>query len=426
MEQEKFIGKYKILREIGKGGMAIVYKALESATQKTVALKVLLPSMIDASAVERFYREAQCMARLEHPNIIKVFDFGITKGNHYFAMEFIDGRTLKSIVKQSGPLAANEAMDIILQVGQALAYAHGKGMIHRDIKSGNIMVDKEGRAKVMDFGLVQIPEITRVTTEGSVVGTAEYMSPEQISDGEIDSRSDIYSLGITMYEILTGNPPFKADTYQAVLMKHKYELPPPMRGKAIPPELEMITFKALAKDVSQRYQHVQDMLDDIERFRGLQPKARPMTANLVKDDVKKTALSRSKKIFFILAPAFIIIALGLLFLPEVGKDFKFRLKPEKGLIEKTEESLKKLELADNYHSRGLEFYQGGLADMAIAEYRKAIALRADYPLYYQDLAAAYEAAGDLRRALEAWKDLLRYKPSPSQAEMARQNIERLR
>ena len=435
MEAEKTIGKYKILREVGKGGMAVVYKASDAASQKTVALKVLLPSMVDASTVERFNREAQCMAGLKHPNIAEVCDFGITKGNHYFAMEFIEGETLSSMVKRRGALPVDEALDIICQAAEALAYAHGLGIIHRDIKSGNIMVDARGNVKVMDFGLVQIPGVTRVTVQGSILGTAEYMSPEQISDQEVDIRSDIYSLGITMYEVLTGQPPFKADSFQAVLMKHKYEMPPSMRTARpeMPVELERINMKALSKDVSRRYQNMKELLEDIDKFRPSRPpgsktgtvKEAPRGTQDICRGAQLRAPTGSKKKKIYLKVAGIITAGGLICAGCLYYLNNVRPQAPGDLKGQTRRYLEKIEAAEDHHSRGAQLYGMGLIDGAIKEYKKAINLKGDSALYYQDLALAYERNGDAARAVKAWQDALKYSQSEADKEAARQHIEKL-
>jgi len=224
---DKMIGKYKVLREIGVGGMGIVYKGIDPADQKAVAIKVLPPSNTDRAAVQRFNREAQAMSQMNHPNLVRVYEHGMTQGQNFYAMEYVEGESLKSYIKHRGPMKEKDAAGIIIQACRALSYTHRQGITHRDIKPANIMLTVDGKVKVMDFGLVQIPGLTKVTQEGSAVGTAEYMSPEQIDGMEIDTRTDIYSLGITMYEMLTGRVPFKGDNVHTVFLKHKEEVPRP-------------------------------------------------------------------------------------------------------------------------------------------------------------------------------------------------------
>lgn len=266
------IGKYKVLREIGRGGMGIVYKAIDPSTKKDMAIKVLHPSMVDRTSVERFNREGRAMARLKHPNIVEVVDYGAHQGTHFFAMEYIEGKSLKWIIAEEGKLAVPKVLNIIKEVALALAYAHGEGMIHRDIKPANIMIDKDGRVKVMDFGLVQISGVTKVTGTDTAVGTPEYISPEQLSGEEVDSRTDIYALGVTMYEMLAGAPPFKGESNYAIFMKHKYEAPASLRDlrNDLTPEVEDIVAKAMAKDLGKRYLRVEELIADIDRILGVE------------------------------------------------------------------------------------------------------------------------------------------------------------
>jgi serine/threonine protein kinase len=438
---EVAIGKYKILREIGKGGMGIVYKALDSTTQKSVAIKVLPPTMVDRVTVERFNREIHAMSRLQHPNVLKVYDFGMTKGKHYFAMEFVEGESLKAMIRRKGSLSIKETLDIVSQVGDALAYAHKEGMIHRDIKPGNIMITKKGEVKVMDFGLVQIAGITRVTAEGSAVGTPEYMSPEQITDGEVDSRTDIYSLGVVMYEMLTGHPPFEANTYQAIMMKHKYETPPPISKlrPEVPLELEKIVMKTMAKNVVHRYQKIEELLNDINRLKGMQSQMETEAYGIhpfigVANSKYKGKLK--KRLFHVTIITVILALLAWLgyryrvdiysFLYNIGLETSIVLKGKSILVEEAEHHLKRLEMADEYHTIGLKFYREGLIDRAIAEYKKAIRLRPCCAVYYRDLAFAYEQKKENKKAIQALEDSLRYDQSSPEAEIVRQHLARLK
>lgn len=345
------IGRYKVLREIGRGGMGIVYKAVDPSTKKDVAIKVLHPSMVDRTSVERFNREGRAMAKLKHPNIVEVVDFGAQEGTHFFAMEYIEGKSLKWMISEEGTLPLQKTLNIIKQVAQALAYAHAEGMIHRDIKPANVMIDRNGVAKVMDFGLVQIPGVTRVTGTDTAVGTPEYISPEQLSGEEVDNRTDIYSLGITMYEMVAGTTPFKGETSYAVLMKHKYETPPPLktfRGD-VPREIEDIVMKAIAKDLGKRYLRVEEFMADIDRVLGLK-ETKPSPENKTEEVVKE----KEKKGFLkLLMPALcIIIILTVVFLAyRYLKDNKPKIK-EKDLMEETLKKLKELENAqDTYKKR---------------------------------------------------------------------------
>ena len=222
------IGKYTILRELGHGGMAVVYEASDTENDSRVALKTLPPNLVDRRMVSRFHREGRTQAGLDHPNIVKVHDVGTTDGIHYLALELVKGKTVRNILKRSGRLSVEKTLSISRQVCEALAFAHESSCIHRDIKSGNIMVDDSGHVKILDFGLVQITGMTIVTQTGSVVGTPEYMSPEQIAGEEVDYRTDLYSLGVTMYEMLTGRLPFTGNSPQTIANEVRFgELVPP-------------------------------------------------------------------------------------------------------------------------------------------------------------------------------------------------------
>jgi eukaryotic-like serine/threonine-protein kinase len=235
-----------------------------------VALKVLFPELsVDRSFVERFRREAQAAANLSHPNIVPVFDWGEDTGTYFIVMEFVDGRPLSSILKTSGPLSAERTADVGAHVAAALGYAHKHGVIHRDVKPGNVLITDEGQVKVTDFGIARaINTEESLTQTGAVMGTATYFSPEQAEGIGVDARSDIYSLGVVMFEMATGRPPFLGDTPVAVASKHVREHPPAPRelNPAIPPTFEAIILKSMAKDPAHRYATAEELRADLLRF----------------------------------------------------------------------------------------------------------------------------------------------------------------
>jgi len=269
IEGKTRLGKYRVIRELGHGGMALVYLAEDTEAGRRAALKVLPPTMVDRQTVARFHREGQAQMKLRHPHIVEVYECGSAEGVHYIAMEYVEGRTLRSLVRRSGRLPVERALEITTQVSEALEYAHAMGFIHRDIKSSNVMMTEAGLVKLMDFGLVQVTGMTVVTKTGAVMGTPEYMSPEQISGEEVDLRTDIYSLGIMLYEMLTGELPFTADNPQTITMMHRYEQPRPIRDlqRKVPSEVESLVMRALAKRVEERYQNAREMLDAIAACR---------------------------------------------------------------------------------------------------------------------------------------------------------------
>ena len=252
------IGQYRVISRIAKGGMATVYLAWHSGLGHRVALKVLLPVFAqDEEFVRRFKREARAVAKLNHSNIIRIYDAGESEGYHYIAMEYIKGGSLKDLLDRQGdrPLDLATTLRIVRQIASALDYAHSQGIIHRDIKPSNILLTEEGRAVLTDLGIAKAVTGTRLTKTLVTMGTPEYMSPEQGKGEEVDRRTDIYSLGVVLYEMLTGIAPFRADTPWAVIHQHVYETPPPLRSlnRRLPEAVAQVVERALAKKPSERY-----------------------------------------------------------------------------------------------------------------------------------------------------------------------------
>src|ERR671936_3071228 len=275
-----FHGRYKILRKLGAGGMANVYLAEDQTLGRRVAIKILNERHAnDDQFVERFRREAQNAAALAHPNIVSIYDRGEAEGTYYIAMEYLEGRSLKELILSRGPAPVSVAIDYARQILSALRFAHRNGIVHRDIKPHNVLVDGEGRLKVTDFGIARAGA-SQMTEEGSIIGTAQYLSPEQAKDAPVDQTSDIYSLGIVLYELLTGEVPFKGDTPVEIAMKHLSTVPEPPSAKRsdIPHDLDLVVMRALAKDPGDRYTSAEEMDADLERVaRGLA--VSPVTAD---------------------------------------------------------------------------------------------------------------------------------------------------
>src|SRR5579883_426453 len=266
-----FSGRYEITHLVARGGMAQVYRARDALLDRPVALKVLFPELsVDRAFVERFRREAQAAANLSHPNIVPVFDWGEDDGTYFIVMEYVDGRPLSALLRASGPLPPERAVDIGANVAAALAYAHRHGVIHRDVKPGNVLITDDGLVKVTDFGIARaVNTEDSLTQTGAVMGTATYFSPEQAEGLGVDARSDIYSLGVVLFEMLTGRPPFLGDTPVAVASKHVREHPPLPReiNPAVPPDLEAVIMKCMAKSPDYRYATAEDLRVDLLRFR---------------------------------------------------------------------------------------------------------------------------------------------------------------
>ena len=262
-----FDQRYVIKRKLGSGGMADVYLAEDQELGRRVALKLLDDRHAsDEQFVERFRREAQSAAGLNHPNIVSIFDRGRAEGTYYIAMEYLDGRTLKELLVRNGPTPIPIAIDYARQILGALAFAHRNGIVHRDIKPHNIVVGGDGRLKVTDFGIAR-SGASQMTEVGSIVGTAQYLSPEQARGAPVDPRSDLYSLGVVLYEMLTGAVPFTGDTPVEIAMKHLSQVPkPPSELRPdIPHDLDAVVMRALAKDPDQRYGSAEEMDADLAR-----------------------------------------------------------------------------------------------------------------------------------------------------------------
>ncbi len=262
-----FDGRYMIVRKLGAGGMADVYLAEDQELGRRIAIKILNDRHAnDAQFIERFRREAKNAAALNHPNIVSIYDRGEAEDTYYIAMEYLDGRTLKELVVGRGPAPVNVAVEYARQILSALRFAHRHGIVHRDIKPHNVLVDREGRVKVTDFGIARAGT-SQMTEAGSIVGTAQYLSPEQARGTEVDQRSDLYSLGVVLYELLTGQTPFDGETPVEIAMKHLSATPrPPSQiRRGVPRDLDMVVMRALAKDPSARYQSAEEMEADLER-----------------------------------------------------------------------------------------------------------------------------------------------------------------
>src|SRR5436853_4400263 len=262
-----FDGRYRIVRKLGAGGMANVYLAEDQELGRRVAIKILNERHAnDDQFVERFRREAKNAAGLSHPNIVSIFDRGEAEGTYYIAMEYLDGRSLKEMITKRGPAPINVAVDYARQILAALRVAHRQGLVHRDIKPHNVLVDDEGRVKVTDFGIARAGP-SQMTEEGSIIGTAQYLSPEQARGTQVDQRSDLYSLGIVLYEMLTGEVPFTGDSPVEIAMKHLSKVPePPSRIRPeVPRDLDFVVMRALAKAPDERYASAEEMDADLAR-----------------------------------------------------------------------------------------------------------------------------------------------------------------
>ncbi|MDQ3107031.1 MAG: Stk1 family PASTA domain-containing Ser/Thr kinase, partial [Actinomycetota bacterium] len=286
--QQVFSGRYEITRHLARGGMAEVYLARDLMLDRPVALKVLFPELsTDRNFVERFRREAQAAANLSHPNIVSIYDWGEEEGTYFIVMEYIEGRTLGQIIRGEGPLLPDRAAEIAADVAAALGFAHKSGVVHRDVKPGNVLISPNGQVKVTDFGIARAANSDGdLTQTGAVMGTATYFSPEQAQGDRVDGRSDVYSLGVVLYEMSVGKPPFSGDNPMAIAYKHVREEPvaPRAINADVPEAFESIVLQAMAKNPNDRYSSAEELRQDLLRFRqGRMVLANPTVAVPVVD-----------------------------------------------------------------------------------------------------------------------------------------------
>jgi serine/threonine-protein kinase len=313
--------RYRLIKQIGSGGMAEVYLAYDETLEREVAFKVLNQKYAEnKEAIERFRREARNAASLSHPNIVAIHDRGETEdGTYYIVMEYMEGGTLEDLIQQDGPLPPQRATEITLQVAHALQVAHEKGVIHRDIKPQNILLSKSGEAKVADYGIARAATATTMTQAGSVMGTVHYISPEQALGESATPRSDLYSLGVVLYEMLTGELPYDAETPAGIVMKHVGGLSrsPKEANPEVPEELDGVSARLLARDPEDRYPDAAALVEDLERVKeGLAPAAETMRAR-----TRTRRAGRLQRRGVLVALALVVISVGLIAAVALGQGF---------------------------------------------------------------------------------------------------------
>ena len=300
--------RYKILEEIGKGGMGFVYKVFDTKIQEDIALKVLKPEVAaHMETITRFSNELKFARRITHKNVCRMHDINEAAGTHFITMEYVEGENLKSVIKRMGKLRLGNVLSFALQVTDGLAEAHSLGIVHRDLKPQNIMIDKEGNAKLMDFGIARSVEGKGLTVEGMVIGTPDYMSPEQVGGRKADQRADIYSLGVILYEMVTGKVPFFGDTAFSVALKHKSEEPkdPRQANPELPEGLARAILRCMTKDRNRRYQSADELLAVLLAVE----KTLPDNERVVRKIMPRLGIARDKKLSFkkISTPALIAV-----------------------------------------------------------------------------------------------------------------------
>ena len=305
-----FADRYEIIEELGKGGMGKVYRVEDKKIKGEIALKLIKPEIAsDKKIIERFNNELKMARMISHRNVCRMFDLGEEKGAHYITMEYVRGEDLKSMIRMSGQLGVGTTINIAKQVCEGLAEAHRLGVVHRDLKPQNIMIDKEGNVRIMDFGIARSLKAKGITGAGVIIGTPEYMSPEQVEGKEAGQRSDIYSLGVILYEMVTGRVPFEGDTPLSVAIKQKTETPedPRKLNSQIPEDLSRVLLRCMEKDKEKRYQSSGEVLSELEKIKKGIPttekviqKRKPITSKEI------TVTFGLKKLF---VPALVVIVL---------------------------------------------------------------------------------------------------------------------
>ncbi|RJR49617.1 MAG: hypothetical protein C4576_06480 [Desulfobacteraceae bacterium] len=323
MEDLVELNSYRIERRIGSGGMATVYKAYQTSMDRYVALKIMSQEIAsDAAAVSRFEVEAKIIGNLQHPYILPVYDFGKAKGYYYLAMRLVETGSLHDLIRKNGRFDLPQATAIVKQVGGAIDYAHKKGVIHRDFKPANVLIDEFGNCLLTDFGIAKLMEATtHLTVKGQIMGTPTYLSPEQASgERKTDHRSDIYSLGVVIYQMLTGDVPFRADSSLGVLYKHIHETPPPPREilPELPESLEKVIMKALAKNPDERYTTAGELVTAFET--ALRPSLSLGAAETKKKGkAAKTTKARPKWLIPVIVAVLLVIGIGIYGVTQMGR-----------------------------------------------------------------------------------------------------------
>ncbi len=419
------IGKYDVLGVIGRGGMGVVYQARDPHLDRRVAIKMITGAFSENSdMLKRFFREAQSLGSLQHPNIVTVFDLGDFEGHPYFVMEFLEGEGLDSVLSAGRSLNLMEKISIVIQVCQGLGYAHRRGVVHRDIKPANIMISKDGGVKIFDFGIAHAGQ-ANVTRTGEILGTLRYMAPEQVNSKAVDSRTDIFATGVVLYQLITDHLPFDGENTAATLMKIVGEAPPPLGSflASYPPEMEQILLRALAKNPDDRYGTAEDFAMDLAELQG---------------QLKEELIGREmEEVAHFIVDGEVLKARGTLLrvlkidhhhtganrlMREVQQRIQRdeRSKLIRGLREQAEQAL-----ADDQFDRALEHVDSALGlDRDRAELQQlrgsicAAAARAEKVHKALKAADVAQAEGDLESAMAAAQEALAVAPNDTRARMS--------
>jgi len=368
-----FANRYEIIEELGRGGMGKVYRVEDKKIKEEVALKLIKPEIAsDKKTIERFSNELKMARKIRHKNVCGMYDLDDEKGTHYITMEYVPGEDIKGMIKMMGQLGAGKSISIAKQVCEGLAEAHRLGVVHRDLKPSNIMIDKEGNAHVMDFGIARSVTGKGITGTGVMIGTPEYMSPEQVEGKEVDQRSDIYSLGVILYEMVTGRVPFEGETPLGIAMKHKSEVPkdPKELNAQIPDDLSRVILRCMEKDKEKRYQSAGEVRSELHSIeKGIPttereiPKRKPITSREI------TVTFGLKKLFI---PAVVVVVLI------IATIIIWQFLPKRGAIPVApsgKPSLAVMYFENNTGDESLDHYRKAISDLLITDLAQSKYLR---------------------------------------------------
>ncbi len=361
-----FAGRYEIIEELGKGGMGEVYRVEDKKINEEVALKLIKPEIAaEKKTIERFRNELKLAREISHRNVCRMYDFNEEEGTPYITMEYVTGEDLRSLIKRIGKIPVEKTVSIAKQVCEGLAEAHRKGVVHRDLKPSNIMIDREGNVRIMDFGIARSLKAKNITREGMMIGTPEYMSPEQVEGKKTDQRSDIYSLGIIIFEMATGRVPFEGETSLSIAMKHKSEEPPDPRkiNAQIPDDLSRLILKCMEKEKEKRYQGTKELLSELNEIEI------PATEEVFPKKKPEAEIPKKRFQSFVIPGIIIlfgiIIVAGYLFFGRILKTEK--PKAETISMPKWKDSIAVLPFADLSPQKDQEYFCDGMTDDIITK-----------------------------------------------------------